>query len=168
MAPHLHINAPSPAPFICILDLSRSGGDKSLALRHLLPRRVLLLAIQLHLSLSVSKDFPTTKTIPLSSSSSWNEEREGESKRVIKRDKRHATISILSLSLSLVSSESLSQSRPLLAFQRRRKSGNACHARSSLIRIGYGETRKLIRWNFPLFPSRLERETVKEARRQGL
>lgn len=95
-------------------------------------------------------------------------EREGESKRVIKRDKRHATISILSLSLSLVSSESLSQSRPLLAFQRRRKSGNACHARSSLIRIGYGETRKLIRWNFPLFPSRLERETVKEARRQGL
>lgn len=89
-------------------------------------------------------------------------------KRVIKRDKRHATISILSLSLSLVSSESLSQSRPLLAFQRRRKSGNACHARSSLIRIGYGETRKLIRWNFPLFPSRLERETVKEARRQGL
>lgn len=124
--------------------------------------------IHLSLSLSLSKDFPTTKTIPLSSSSSWNEEREGESKRVIKRDKRHATISILSLSLSLVSSESLSQSRPLLAFQRRRKSGNACHARSSLIRIGYGETGKLIRWNFPLFPSRLERETVKEARRQGL
>lgn len=47
--------------------------------------------------------------------------------------------------------QSLSQSRPLLAFQRRRKSGNG-HARSSLIRIGYGETRKLIRWNFPLFP----------------
>lgn len=84
------------------------------------------------------------------------------------KKRQEATISILSLSLSLVSSESLSQSRPLLAFQRRRKSGNACHARSSLIRIGYGETRKLIRWNFPLFPSRLERETVKEARRQGL
>ena len=30
------------------------------------------------LSLFPSKDFPTTKTIPLSSSSSWNEEREGE------------------------------------------------------------------------------------------
>lgn len=167
MAPHLHINAPSPAPFICILDLSRSGGDKSLALRHLLPRRVLLLAIQLHLSLSVSKDFPTTKTIPLSSSSSWKARERG---RIETGDKKRqeATISILSLSLSLVSSESLSQSRPLLAFQRRRKSGNACHARSSLIRIGYGETRKLIRWNFPLFPSRLERETVKEARRQGL
>lgn len=167
MAPHLHINAPSPAPFICILDLSRSGGDKSLALRHLLPRRVLLLAIQLHLSLSVSKDFPTTKTIPLSSPSSWKARERG---RIETGDKKRqeATISILSLSLSLVSSESLSQSRPLLAFQRRRKSGNACHARSSLIRIGYGETRKLIRWNFPLFPSRLERETVKEARRQGL
>lgn len=167
MAPHLHINAPSPAPFICILDLSRSGGDKSLALRHLLPRRVLLLAIQLHLSLSVSKDFPTTKTIPLSSPSSWKARERG---RIETGDKKRqeATISILSLSLSLVSSESLSQSRPLLAFQRRRKSGNACHARSSLIRIGYGETGKLIRWNFPLFPSRLERETVKEARRQGL
>lgn len=167
MAPHLHINAPSPAPFICILDLSRSGGNKSLALRHLLPRRVLLLAIQLHLSLSVSKDFPTTKTIPLSSPSSWKARERG---RIETGDKKRqeATISILSLSLSLVSSESLSQSRPLLAFQRRRKSGNACHARSSLIRIGYGETRKLIRWNFPLFPSRLERETVKEARRQGL
>lgn len=167
MAPHLHINAPSPAPFICILDLSRSGGDKSLALRHLLPRRVLLLAIQLHLSLSVSKDFPTTKTIPLSSPSSWKARERG---RIETGDKKRqeATISILSLSLSLVSSESLSQSRPLLAFQRRRKSGNACHACSSLIRIGYGETRKLIRWNFPLFPSRLERETVKEARRQGL
>ena len=119
------------------------------------------------LSLFPSKDFPTTKTIPLSSSSSWKAKERG---RIETGDKKRqeATISILSLSLSLVSSESLSQSRPLLAFQRRRKSGNACHARSSLIRIGYGETRKLIRWNFPLFPSRLERETVKEARRQGL
>lgn len=134
-----------------------SVGDKSLALRHLLPRRVLLATIQPHPSLSLSlprisqrRRRSHSRRHPLGTKT---RERKRENPNGDKKRQEHTQRFRSSpfRFLRVDKQQSLSQSRPLLAFQRRRKSGNG-HARSSLIRIGYGETRKLIRWNFPLFP----------------
>lgn len=89
MAPHLHINAPSPAPFICILDLSRSETRAS-RLDTFFLDEYFLPSSHIHLFLSLFQGFPNDEDDPTLAAIllEWRLERERERiQMAIKRDK---------------------------------------------------------------------------------
>lgn len=87
MAPHLHINAPSPAPFICIFDLSRSETRAS-RLDTFFLDEYFLPSSHIHLFLSLFQGFPNDEDDPTLAAILLEPERERERiQMAIKRDK---------------------------------------------------------------------------------